>query len=67
MQKDVWRIALNPEKTKVKNMAPKGEGIPILVGDIIKVGRIKFKVREMKMQKLEGTFSDDSEEMHNRS
>jgi hypothetical protein len=48
LQKDVWRIALNPKKTKLKNQAPQGEGVAIEVGDIIKVGRIKFKVREMK-------------------
>lgn len=44
-------------------MAPKGDGIPIIVGDIIKVGWIKFKVWEMKMQKLEGTFSENSENL----
>lgn len=38
LQKDIWRIALNPHKSKAKNQAPKGEGIPIQVGDIIKVG-----------------------------
>ena len=58
--KDIWKIALNPNKTKQKNKAPKGQGQQVMVGDIIKIGRMKIKLKEMKISNEQQTFSENS-------
>lgn len=60
LTKDIWKIALNPSKSKAKNKAPKGNGQPIFVGDIIKIGWIKLKLKEMKFHSEQQTFSENS-------
>jgi len=57
--KDIWRVCSDPSAEGINQKMTAGKGQSIEVGDIIKVGRIKFKIKRKVLSEEEQTVQSE--------